>query len=448
MEPVKYGVHDKPPFKRALPLALQQVLTIFAGTLSGALMLASGTGMNESETALVIQCSMFICCVASLIQCLGIPKLGIGARLPIVTSGSYTLVAPMVVLALNPKVGLSGTFGAALVGSLVLFLLGPIIIKYLYFLFTPTVTGSVVLSVGMCLMVSGYRHAVNGAPDSPEVLKCGLIALLTFLIALCFNTFAKGFLQNLSILIAIAVGYLLCVALNMVDFTPVQTAAAVSLPQPVRFGLSFQIGPIITICVVHIATIMENIGDTTSIVDSAEHRLPTKEELMRTMRGNGLSSMIAAVFNGLPVISSSANAGVIAMSGVPSRYVSALGGILMGLLSFFPKYAQVFALMPKPVLGGITLIIMGRIAASGINIVSMAPMTKRNLTILAVSIAIGIGGNYGLAYLSFLPETLVTLMTGIPGTALSAILLNVVLPKSEEDKSYHAQYAKNMIGEN
>ena len=229
VEPVKYGVHDKPPFKRALPLALQQVLTIFAGTLSGALMLASGTGMNESETALVIQCSMFICCVASLIQCLGIPKLGIGARLPIVTSGSYTLVAPMVVLALNPKVGLSGTFGAALVGSLVLFLLGPIIIKYLYFLFTPTVTGSVVLSVGMCLMVSGYRHAVNGAPDSPEALKCGLIALLTFLIALCFNTFAKGFLQNLSILIAIAVGYLLCVALNMVDFTPVQTAAAVSL---------------------------------------------------------------------------------------------------------------------------------------------------------------------------------------------------------------------------
>ena len=443
MEKRTYGINDKVPLKQAIPLALQQVLAIFAGTLSGALMLASGAGLGTQDTAVIVQCAMFTCCVSSLIQCLGLP-FGIGAKLPVIAAGSFTLVAPMVTMALDPDIGLSGAFGAALVGSAVLWLAGPLVVKYLYFLFTPVVTGSVVLSVGLCLIGGAYKNAVNGMPDSPDAWKYYAIAILTFLIALAVNAFFKRLLGSLSILIAIVVGYLLCIGLDMVDFSSVATASVFAFPQPVRFGLSFQLGPIITVCVVHIANLMEDIGDVTGIVGTAEHRLPTKQELMSTIRGNGFASVVAAVFNGLPVTASSANAGVIAMSGVPSRYVSAMGAVVMGVLSFFPQCSEVFALLPSPVLGGVTMIIMGRIASSGIDIISMTPMTKRNLTILAASIAVGIGGNYGLQYLSFLPDTVTMLITGIPGTALTAILLNVILPKSEEDRKYEEEYFKSM----
>ena len=442
-----YRINDKPPVQKAIPLALQHVLVAFTGTLAGSLLLASGAGLDVNDTALLIQCSMFISCIASLIQSLGLWKLPIGSKMPIVTSGSYTLISPMVAMACNPDIGLSGAFGAAFAGSVVLFIFGPLAITYLHKYFTPVVTGSVVLAVGMCLMGSGFGNAVNYDPSSPEVMKYFAIAAFTFVLAMVLDNFAKGFLQSLSILISIIVGFVLCIALGMVDFTSVLEAQALSFPTPVKFGMKFQVGPILTICAVHIATVMENVGDTTGIVTNAEGRLPTKEELVRTLRGDGLGSMIAALFNGLPVVSASPNAGVIAMTGVASRYVTALGALILGLLSFFPKFSQLLALIPNPVLGGILLVTFGSIASTGIRVISMGNLSKRNITILAVSLVIGIGGGYAGDYLSFLPTTVLTLFTGISGTALSALLLNIILPKTEEDRKYIEEFSKTLTSQ-
>ena len=107
------------------------------------------------------------------------------------------------------------------------------------------------------------------------------------------------------------VGYILCIALGMVDFSSVGTAAMFSLPTPMHFGMSFNVGAIVTVCIVHIATVMENIGDTTSIVTTAEDRLPTQEELVKTIRGDALGSIFGAFYNGLPVCKEKQNAGVI-----------------------------------------------------------------------------------------------------------------------------------------
>ena len=278
-------------------------------------------------------------------------------------------------------------------------------------------------------------------------MKYFAIAAFTFVLAMVLDNFAKGFLQSLSILISIIVGFVLCIALGMVDFTSVLEAQALSFPTPVKFGMKFQVGPILTICAVHIATVMENVGDTTGIVTNAEGRLPTKEELVRTLRGDGLGSMIAALFNGLPVVSASPNAGVIAMTGVASRYVTALGALILGLLSFFPKFSQLLALIPNPVLGGILLVTFGSIASTGIRVISMGNLSKRNITILAVSLVIGIGGGYAGDYLSFLPTTVLTLFTGISGTALSALLLNIILPKTEEDRKYIEEFSKTLTSQ-
>ena len=124
-----YGINDKVPMKKAVPLALQHVFTIFTGTIAGSTMLATGAGLDINGTAIIIQCGMLCCAIASLIQCLGLGKLNIGSKLPIITAGSYTLIGPMVVLANNPEIGIAGAFGAAFAGSILLFIFGPLAIK-------------------------------------------------------------------------------------------------------------------------------------------------------------------------------------------------------------------------------------------------------------------------------------------------------------------------------
>lgn len=444
---MKYGINDKVPIAKAIPLALQHVFTIFTGTMAGSIMLATGAGLDVNDTALIIQCGMLISCVASLIQSLGVLGLPIGSKLPIITAGSYTLITPLVAFAADPEIGLSGAFGAAFAGSIALFLLGPLVIKYLHKYFTPVITGSVVLSVGMCLLTTAYGKMVNYAPDDPDVKKYFVIAIVIAVLTLVLDSFAKGFIQSLSVLIAMIVGYILCIALGMVDFSSMGTAAMFSLPTPMHFGMSFNVGAIVTVCIVHIATVMENIGDTTSIVTTAEDRLPTQEELVKTIRGDALGSIFGAFYNGLPVCSATQNAGVIAMSGVASRYVTALGSVIFGLLAFFPKFSQILALLPSPVLGGVLLVMFGTITSSGIRVIGMGNLTKRNMTIVAMAIAVGIGGNFAVeaGYLSFLPSTITTLCTGISGTSLTALILNFVLPKTEEDRKWEAEYAASLV---
>lgn len=436
MENLKYGINDKPTLVKTIPLAFQHVLSAFAGTLSGALMLATGMGMNSQDTALVVQCAMLICAVATIIQSVGIGPLG--ARLPIVTGGSYTLIAPMVALSKDMPIGT--VFGSSFVAAIALTVLGPLAVKYLHRFFSPVVTGSAVLAVGMCLMGSAFSYMVNNSADpanEPQIWLFVGIALFTLVLTLVLDSFTKGFVQSCSILIAIVVGYVLCVVLGLVDFASVGTASWLALPKPVNFGFGFNFSAIITLCIVHIATVMENIGDTTGVED----RLPTKKELMRAVSGDGLGSVFAALFNGLPVISGSPNVGIITMTGVGSRFVTLAGGIIIGILAFFPKFAQVLALTPYPVLGGVLFVSFGTIAASGIRVIGMSRMSKRDITILAMAIVVGIGGSAASASLSFLPSTVLTLITGIPGTAMTALILNIILPRSKADKEFEAKQA-------
>lgn len=437
MENLKYGINDKPTLVKTIPLAFQHVLSAFAGTLSGGLMLAQGMGMNTQETALVVQCAMLICAFATIVQSVGIGP--IGAKLPIVTGGSYTLIAPMV--ALSQDMPIKDVFGSSLIAAILLTVLGPLAVKYLHKYFSPVVTGSVVLAVGMCLMTSAFSYAVNMTPDSPQIWTFIGIAAFTLILTLVLDSFTKGFIQSCSILIAIIVGYVLCAVMGLVDFAPVGTAGWLSIPKPVNFGMGFNLGAIVTLCSVHIATVMENIGDTTGVVSGVEDRLPTKQELMRAVRGDGFGSIFAALFNGLPVISGSPNVGIICMTGVGSRFVTLAGGIIIGILAFFPKFAQILALTPYPVLGGVLFVSFGTIASSGIRVIGMSRMSKRDITILAMAIVIGIGGNFAASSLTFLSPTVLTLATGISGTALTALLLNIILPKSKADKEYELQQA-------
>ena len=105
--------------------------------------------------------------------------------------------------------------------------------------------------------------------------------------------------------------------------------------------------------------------------------------------------------------------------------------------SIFPKFSQVLALIPNPVLGGILLVTFGNIIASGIKVIGFDENNKRNFTIIALAAAVGIGGNFAQAAgtLAFLPSTVVTLFTGISGTAITALVLNIILPGEKKEEA-------------
>ena len=485
MRMMSYGIEDKPRLAVAFPLAFQHVLSAFTGQIAVGMLLAMGFGLSVKETALLIQCALFITGIATIIQSFGIGK-HIGARLPIVSGGSFTLITPMVVAANNPNIGIGGAFGAALVGSGVLFILGPIAIRYLHKYFSPTVTGAVVLTVGICIGATAFG---NFNVESKTAMTELAVAVMVVVVIVLLNFFGKGLIKQCCILIGMVIGYVVAAALGMVDFSSIGEASWFSMVKPFAWGVNFNVGAILTICAVHIGTLMEMVGDTTGLVTAVSNRLPTSEELSRTIRGGGITGMFASAFNGAPVITGSANVGIVAMTGVGSRFVTGLGGIIflafavfpklaqllalipncvmagavlvmcvqisasglrvisMGdfteaglggiiFLAFavFPKLAQLLALIPNCVMAGAVLVMCGQISASGLRVISMGDFTERNTTILAIALAIGIGGNFGVANLAFLPSTVTTIFTGIPGTALVALVLNMILPKAAEDE--------------
>ena len=376
---MQYGFDDKVPAGKAVPWALQYVFTIFTGSMTGSIMLASGAGMNSADTAFLIQCGLFACCITTLIQSLGIRigKFQIGARLP------------------------------------------------------------VVLAVGMCLILNAWNDMVDYNPTGPDAMKMFLIGIAIAAICVIIDHFAKGIVQSLAVLIAMVAGYVFCSVTGMVDFSQVGSAAWVAVPRPLNFGMTVNLGAVITVFIIHIATIMENSGNTTGVVTATDEGLPTKETLKASVRGDALGGVFSTLFNALPMCVAAQNSGVEVMSGVASRFVTAIAGVIFGLMAIFPKFSQVLALIPNPVLGGILLVTFGNIIASGIKVIGFDENNKRNFTIIALAAAVGIGGNFAQAAgtLAFLPSTVVTLFTGISGTAITALVLNIILPGEKKEEA-------------
>lgn len=215
------------------------------------------------------------------------------------------------------------------------------------------------------------------------------------------------------------------------------SAAWVAVPRPLNFGMTVNLGAVITVFIIHIATIMENSGNTTGVVTATDEGLPTKETLKASVRGDALGGVFSTLFNALPMCVAAQNSGVEVMSGVASRFVTAIAGVIFGLMAIFPKFSQVLALIPNPVLGGILLVTFGNIIASGIKVIGFDENNKRNFTIIALAAAVGIGGNFAQAAgtLAFLPSTVVTLFTGISGTAITALVLNIILPGEKKEEA-------------
>lgn len=428
---VEYGIDDKPDLDRAIPLGIQHLLAMFLSATAIPLIIAGGIGLGTADTTFIVQMAILVAGVATIVQAYPIGP--VGARLPIVMGTSAIFIAPLI--GVGNTFGLAAIFGAVIVASPVEILIG-------YFfdevrdLFPPLVTGIVVMLVGLSLVPIAMQQSAGG-PGSPaygSLANLGLAALVA-IIAIALNQYFEGFLRVGSILIAAIVGYVVAVPLGLLDLSPVAEAGIVSVPLPLQYGLAFEPSAIILVAFAYVVTAMETIGDIAGTTE-AVGREPTDEEMTGGVIADGVMSAFAGVFNAFPNTSFSQNVGLVGFTGVASRFVVAITGVILVLLGFFPKVAAIVAAMPSPVLGGATIVLFGMIFAIGMRIVARgSELNRRNLTIVAVSVLLGVGVEVQGDVIQQLPDDLKVLAgSGLIVGGVTALILNAVLPA--EDESY------------
>ncbi|MBL4682681.1 MAG: purine permease [Pseudomonadales bacterium] len=422
-------VNFMPPLVEAIPLGLQHVLAMFVGNVTVPLIIASAINLPADQTIFMVQATMFVAGVATLVQALGLGP--IGARAPIVMGTSFGFIPIMIPIALN--YGLPAVLGAAFIGGIVMALLG-LGLRWIRFLFPPVVTGTFVLMIGIILMPVGFAYAGGGfgAENFGSVEYLG-IAGLVFVVTLGVHQYANGFLSEMAVLIGILVGYVASYFLGMVEFSNVAGASWVQLPVPFKIGLEFvpmAVGGMVLMAVV---TSAESIGDIEGTINGGANRPATDKELSGGVMADGLASSFAAVFNAFPQISFSQNVGLVALTGVASRYVVAIGAGFLIVAGLLPKFGALITTIPQPVLGGATIIMFGLIGAAGVKMLSNIEFNKRNMLVIGVSlsVAIGLRGQEGL-YADASEGVKAILQSGLIPGALISIILNLVLPQEEK----------------
>lgn len=404
-------VEEKVSLWEGLPLSLQHLFAMFGATV-----------LVPILTKLSPSVALFTSGLGTLLYIL-VTK----GRIPAYLGSSFAFIAP--IIAVSAKWGASAAMGGAVVAGLVYVVVALLIQKlgtgWLDKLLPPVVVGAVVIVIGLGLAATAVDMAGlakgNVALSSPVVQT----SLLTLLVAVAGSIFFRGFLAVIPVLVGIIVGYIFAYFRGLVDLTPVVQAPWFGLPP--FFAPSFNLPAILMIAPVAIVTITEHIGHLL-VTNQVVGRDFTKDPgLHRSLMGDGLATSLAAVFGGPPNTTYGENIGVMAITRVYSVWVIGGAAVLAILLSFVQKMGALIQTIPTPVMGGISILLFGVIASSGLRMLVEAGIDfsrKRNLVLASVILVLGIGG----AKVTFGTFEL----HGMALATIVGILLNLLLPQEEE----------------
>ena len=428
--------NSMPPMGQAVPLGLQHVLAMFASNVTPSIIVAGAAGLafGSAEQIYLIQMAMLFAGVATIFQTMGFGP--VGARMPIMQGTSFAFVG--VLAGISATQGLGVALTACIIGGLIHFALGSVIGR-IRFLFPPLVTGLVILAIGLYLIPVGVKYAAGGAADfqmaaeSFGSLKHWTVALTVIVVALLFKFKTAGALSNAAILIGLLAGYAVAAMLGMVSLAGFQKASWVTSIQFLPYGFEFSLGAVIAVTLVSIVSAVETVGDASATAKAGAGRDATDEEIAGATYADGLGTAVAGVFGGLPNTSFSQNVGIVGMTGVMSRHVVTIAGVILVICGLLPKIGALIASMPLPVLGGGVIVMFGMVAAAGMNVLSEVKMTRRNMVIIAISLTAGLGLNLVPTAVQYLPGIWKTLATSaVAPTAFLAIVLNQILPQDME----------------
>lgn len=411
------GPDHRPPLARWIPLSFQHVFAMFGAAVVVPLL----TGLSPST-------ALFTAGTGTLLYILIT-----GAKVPAFLGSSFAFIPALTGVSAEYGMGyaLGGAFCAGIFYALVAGIVRLAGTRWLDRALPPVVIGSVIIVIGLNLAPTAMASAMMS--DDRYSLVHVSIAVVTLAVAIVATIFFKGFFNTISILIGLVGGYLFTLIMGMIfpayrliDFSMVRQADWFGFP---HFAIpKFGVVPIVTFVIVSLATICEHLGDTLVTSRVVGQDFYKEPGLHRTLLGDGLATAWAAVWGGPPNTTYGENIGVMAITKVYSVWVIGGAAVVALLLSFVQKFGAIIQTIPGPVMGGISTLLYGLIASSGLRTLVEGGVDykdKRNLTISSVILVIGIGG--GLLQFN-IGQNFTFSLGGVALATVAGILLNLVLP--------------------
>ena len=425
-----------PPLGQTVPLGLQHVVAAVVGIVTPAIMIAGTCGITGADQTLLIQVSLLVTAVATLLQLFPIGP--VGSRLPVIMGISFAYVPTL--QAIGGEFGLPAILGAEIVGGIVAILFG-IFVKQIRVLFPPLVTGTVIFTIGLSLYPTAARYMAGGNATSEWFgnPRSWAVALITLAVVVYLNNFTKGILKLASILIGMVVGYVIAYFLGIVDLSGVGGAAWFALPKVMPFEISFVPSACVSLSIVYVVNAVQTIGDLSSTTMGGMDRLPTDKELAGGIMGQGVMSILGALFGGLPSASYSQNVGIVTVNRVINRAVFTLAAGVLLVAGLVPKFSSILTTIPQCVIGGATISVFATITMTGVRMITEGGFTSRKSAVVGLSVALGVGITQvpGCLAGSGFPGWVSTVFgsSSVVVATLMAILLNLILPKEPEAAS-------------
>jgi NCS2 family nucleobase:cation symporter-2 len=483
MQTDKHPVDQMLPLGRLTTLGLQHVLVMYAGAVAVPLIVGRALNLDSHQIAKLISADLFVCGLVTLIQAWGATR-WFGIQLPVMMGVTFASVAPMISMAQNTG-GVYGAgliFGSVIGAGVISILISPLVSRMLRF-FPPVVTGTIITVIGISLMRVGINWIFGNpvGPTAPSVpnpehvkwlqnaqvaagvpgsalppIPHGLailpsvpnprygdlsgvgISALVLVSILLITKFAKGFFANIAVLAGIVIGAVVSTAMGLMTFEKVAHAEWFDFVMPFEIATPvFDPILILTMTLVMIVVMIESVGMFLALGDMTNKEV-TPADLTRGLRTDGLGTLLGGLFNTFPYTSFSQNVGLVAVTGIQSRFVCVAGGFILIILGVLPKLGALVESLPTIVLGGAGLVMFGMVAATGIRILANVDFrhNRYNAMIVAVSIGFGMIPLIAPQFRQWMPHAIHPLIeSGILLASICAVALNLFFNGAKLDQA-------------
>jgi NCS2 family nucleobase:cation symporter-2 len=435
-----YQLEGKPKLKYAILFGLQHILAMFVSNVAPILIIANAVGLSPEQTRIMVQAAMLTSGAVTMLNVYGIKigKFQIGSRLPMFYGVSFAFVS--VSSLVGEEFGLGAVIGASIAAAVIEIIIG-VFYKYIRHLFNPLVTGSLLVALGLYLIGVGGNYFIGGFGPYRGTPQALITATVVLLVVLGVRIYTKGVLRSSAVLIGIVVGYILSIALGMVNFDSLRNLDIVSFKLMVPFAVAkpdFILAAIIPFVIVYFASAVETIGDTKGVALGGLNREATHQEISGGLIADGFGSVISSAFNALPNTSFGQNVGIITSTKIVNKHVIGAGAAILMLVSFFPTFSEFMRLIPDAVLGGALITVFAIITANGLKLIGQAGTSDKNLFILAVAFALGMGLGGNVTFIESVPGFIgMFFSTTVAATTITAIIASVIIKPDYSKGTYN-----------
>ncbi|WP_297211657.1 uracil-xanthine permease family protein [uncultured Flavonifractor sp.] len=418
-----------------IPLGLQHVVAAVVGIITPAILVSNTCGLSEAEKTLMIQVSLILTALATLLQLF--PIFGrIGSGLPVIMGISFAYIPTL--QAIGAEFDIATILGAEIVGGIVAIIFG-IFVKWIRPLFPPLVTGTVIFTIGLSLYPTAVKYMAGGqGTEWFGNVRSWVVALVTLAVVVILSNFTKGIFKLGAILFGMIVGYVLAYFLGIVDLSGIGSSAWFALPEVMPFEIKFVPSACVSLAIVYVVNAVQTIGDLSSTTMGGMDRMPSDKELSGGIVGQGIMSILGAFFGGLPTASYSQNVGIVTVNKVINRAVFVLASLILLVAGLVPKFASLLTTIPQCVIGGATISVFATITMTGIRMITEGGFSPRKSSVVGLSVALGVGITQVSGCLAGegFPAWVNTVFgsSSVVVATIMAIILNLALPKEKTSK--------------